>query len=186
VPLNRDLAFISYAKEDLNLVLKLYEGLKERAVNVWLDKEDLEKGKWRPQIKSAIARSNNFILCLSKVSLKKMAKGKGIMPDKFSFAYEIAVNKSEYAFTILPIRLEDCDEISNFHQYDLFPDLGKGLDEIAVNLGGISLSDTRAIDERTEDEKMLAGIMGKVVTLKLLGRVEEAIKIYDKAIKQKQ
>ncbi|MGD2088745.1 MAG: toll/interleukin-1 receptor domain-containing protein [Candidatus Aminicenantes bacterium] len=40
----RNLIFISYASEDLKEVLKVYEGLKKRKVNVWIDKEDLKIG----------------------------------------------------------------------------------------------------------------------------------------------
>jgi len=35
----REYAFLSYAHEDLDQVHKVYEGLKDRKVNVWFDKK---------------------------------------------------------------------------------------------------------------------------------------------------
>jgi hypothetical protein len=70
--LKREFTFISYAHEDLNQIRKLYEGLRERNVNAWFDKEDMAPGRWKKRIKKAISRSRYFIFCLSKTSLKKI------------------------------------------------------------------------------------------------------------------
>ena len=65
----------------------------------------------------------------------------------------------------MPIRLRDCDrgdlQLISFQRYDLFPDFETGLDRLAVHLGGISLSDAQAEDERTEEEKLIAALLGK-------------------------
>ena len=44
----RDRIFLSYAHEDLGTVRRICAGLKERQLNVWLDKEDLGPGLWKP------------------------------------------------------------------------------------------------------------------------------------------
>ena len=62
--------FLSYAHEDLDTVQTLYDDLKKREVNVWLDKVDLGKGTWKKQIRKAIAQSSDFILCLSQAALR--------------------------------------------------------------------------------------------------------------------
>ena len=58
--------FLSYASEDIDIVYKIYEGLKKRKCDVWFDKEHLTKGKWKPQIAKAISRSRYFVICISE------------------------------------------------------------------------------------------------------------------------
>jgi hypothetical protein len=45
-----DLVFLSYARENLEEVEEIYEGLKKRGLNVWIDKRNLGPGRWKPQI----------------------------------------------------------------------------------------------------------------------------------------
>jgi TIR domain len=134
----RELAFLSYAHDDIKKVRKVYEGLKKRGMDVWFDKEDLKPGKWMPQIKKAIARSKYFIVCLSDAAIKKLDDDKGVQGDEFSFAYEFVMNQPENTFTIIPVRLEDCARGDNrftiHQQYNLFPSLDKGLDKLASAL----------------------------------------------------
>ena len=54
--------------------------------------------------------------------------------------------------------------ITSFQQYDLFPDIEEGMDNLAVHLGGVSLSDATAQDERTEDEKIIESLFGKAIS----------------------
>ncbi|MCP5049090.1 MAG: TIR domain-containing protein, partial [bacterium] len=185
--LKRDITFLSYAHEDLEQIWKIYKGLKKRGVDVWFDKEDLGKGRWKQKILNAINRSKNFVFCLSNAALKKTHGEKpGFQDDELQYAYEIAVNQPEDKFTIVPVRLEDCDRgdhrISIFQQHDLFPDVETGLDKLAVDLGGVSLADATARDERTEDEKMVAGLMGKSLTFYYSGEYEKALSISETVI----
>jgi tetratricopeptide (TPR) repeat protein len=185
--LDRDLVFLSYASEDLNQVLMVYEGLKKRKVNVWIDKKDLGKGRWKPQIMKAISRSRDFVICLSNNALKKISGEKpGFQDVELQIAWEFAREQDERGFTIIPIRLKDCGRgdmrLSGWQQYDFFPDLKKGLDQLAVHLGGCSLPDAPAIDERTEDEKLFAGNMGKGKTFYYLGEYDKALSFFEAAI----
>jgi tetratricopeptide (TPR) repeat protein len=183
----RELVFLSYAHEDLVLVKKLYRGLKKRKVKAWLDKEDLKKGRWKLQCLKTISRCKNFVICISNAALKKTSGEKpGFQDDELQYAYEIAVNQPEEEFTIVPVRLEDCDRgdsrISIFQQYDLFQDWEGVLDKLAVNLGGVSLADARTIDVRTEEEKMLAGMFGKAAGFYYSGEYDRALSIFEAAI----
>jgi hypothetical protein len=64
---NRDRVFLSYAHEDLDTVRRIHAGLKERQLNVWLDKVDLGPGRWKPAITKAIAQSRFFLICISEM-----------------------------------------------------------------------------------------------------------------------
>ena len=62
----RDLVFLSYAHDDLEMVREIYTGLKERKVNIWFDKEDLPYGqKWKTYILNLIPKCSHFIFCVS-------------------------------------------------------------------------------------------------------------------------
>ncbi len=114
-----------------------------------------------------------FIICLSQAAVHKTGDEPGFVDDELNTAWEIAQAQSDTEFTIIPVRLEDCDRgdhrLSVYQQYDLFRDWEGVLDRLAVQLGGHSLAEKQAIDERTEDEKMIK-------------RHEEALATYNKAL----
>ncbi len=156
--LNTNRVFLSYAKEYIDKVKDVYEGLIKRGLNVWFDEEDLQAGRWKPQIKKAISRSRYFIICISEAALRKTGEEmRGFQDEELNRAYDIAEEQSDKDFTIVPVRLEECGRgdfrLSGFQQYDLFKDFENHLDKLAINLGGTSLSDSMAKDERKEDEK---------------------------------
>jgi len=162
----RDRVFISYAHEDQAKVRRLVAGLTQRKLNVWVDMENLGPGRWLPQIRKAISRSRYFILCISESALRKIGDEPGFQDNELNDAYSIAQTQSDTEFTIVPVRFEEGDRgdfrLSSFQQYDLFPDFEKGLNRLAVHLGGISLIDAAALDARTEDEKEIDRITGKI------------------------
>jgi len=187
--LEREYAFLSYAHEDLEKVRKVYEGLKKREVNVWFDKEDIKQGRWKPQILKAIRSSKYFVICLSNAALEKLKNKKGVQHEEFYFAYDLAINQPEDKFTIVPVRLEDCERgdrrLIIYEQYDLFEDWEGVLDELTVNLGGISLSDATAKDERTEYEKALENVIKKGFMFYNMGEYDTALSYVESAIKLK-
>jgi tetratricopeptide (TPR) repeat protein len=188
--LEREYAFLSYAHENLKQVLKVYEDLKKRKVNVWIDKKNLGIGRWKPQILKAISRSKYFVICLSNAAIKKTSSEKpGFQDEELQIAWEFAREQDERGFTIIPIRLEDCGRgdmrLSGWQQYDLFEDWEGVLDKLAVNLGGNSLSDAMAIDERKVDEKILESIMHKAAIFYYSGEYEKSLSIFESAINVK-
>lgn len=173
--------FLSYASENLDMVRKVYEGLVKRQLNVWFDKEHLGPGKWKPQIERAIRRCRYFIICLSNAAIRKTGDEPGFQDHELNEAYEIARNQPEQEFTIIPVRIEDCHRgdhrLSTNQQYDLFPDLELGLDKLVVHIGGVSLSDPKAKDERTKNEKLQAILFAKALSEHFAGRSNHSISL---------
>lgn len=163
--------FLSYASENLEMVRKVYEGLKKRNVDAWFDKgkgkKRLGPGDWKSQIEKAIVSSRYFVICISEVAINKL-RAKSVQEEELHWAYKIAMVQPETTFTIIPVRLEDCDRgdnrLSVKQQYDLFPDFESGLDDLAVDIGGISLADSSAKDTRSEEEKAVQVLLGKAMT----------------------
>ena len=180
---SRTFIFLSYASENLDMVREVYAGLIHRNLDVWFDKERLGAGEWYPQVMKAISRSKYFVICISEAALRKVGDEPGFQDEELTRAYEIAMKQPGSEFTIVPVRIEDCDRgdhrLSTFQQYDLFEDFEKGLDRLAVDMGGKSLSHTQAKDERTEDEKIIENLFGKAVSAHYSGEYEKAITIWD-------
>lgn len=182
----REFTFLSYANEDLELVWKIHHGLERRKVSTWFDKKNRETGRWRKRIEKAISKSRYFIFCLSNASLKKTGyKNPGYIDNELQIAWEFAREQDEKDFTIVPVRLEDCDRgdmrLSGWEQYDLFEDFEKKLDELAVDIGGVALSDIMVKDERTEDQKLYARKMGEGAMYFYSGEYDEALARFETA-----
>jgi hypothetical protein len=59
--------FISYVRENSDVVDRLANELRNRGVTVWLDRNDIEPGAcWKDAVKSAIESGSFFIACFSK------------------------------------------------------------------------------------------------------------------------
>ena len=105
---NRNQVFLSYAREDLETVKKVFHGLKKRGLNVWFDKEHLGPGSWKSQIEKAISKSRYFVICISEAALRKTGDEPGFQDEELNRAYNIAEKQSSQDFTIVPVRLEEC------------------------------------------------------------------------------
>ena len=56
--------FISYVRENTEIVDKLCKGLRSRGIEVWLDRRDLGAGvRWKREIPRAIREGTFFIAC---------------------------------------------------------------------------------------------------------------------------
>ncbi len=179
--------FISYASEDLAKVKKVYQGLIKRKCDVWFDQESLLPGNWKPQILKAISRSRYFLIFLSKAALKKTGDIEpGFQDEELNYAYQIAMNQSDQNFTIIPIRLEDCDRgdfrTSVYQQYNLFEDYEKTLDMLSIHLGGVPNSNIKTEDERTEDDKIVDSLISKSIATYYAKEYENAIKILESVL----
>ncbi len=186
----RDRVFLSYAHEDLDTVRRIYSELKERQLNVWFDKERLGPGRWKPAITKAIAQSRYFVICISEAALKKTGdEDPGFQDEELNTAYNIAQEQPDKEFTIIPVRLEDCgrgdSRLASFQQYDLFANFENGLDKLAVDLGGISLADTAAQDERTAEEKIIDTIWGSALAAYYANNFAKALTLWNSILEIK-
>ncbi len=169
--------FLSYARKDLERARKVYEELTQRGLDVWFDQVNLRPGKWKPQILRAIRKSRNFIICLSQAALIQTGDHPGFQDTELNEAYNIAINQDDAQFTIIPVRLENCDRgdnrLSQFQQFDLFSNWVDTLDRLAAFLGGKPLKLT-IIGGQTEMEKRVQALQGKIIAFHYAGENEKA------------
>src|SRR4051794_11173346 len=59
--------FISYVRENSNVVDRLANELRNRGITVWLDRNNIDPGaRWRDAIEKEIQRGSFFMACFSK------------------------------------------------------------------------------------------------------------------------
>jgi len=90
--------FLSYARNDSKVALKLASDLKAMDVGVWLDQVDIPPGeRWDRAVEAALKRSTRLIVILSPASVAS----ENVM-DEVSYAIE---EKKD----IVPVIFEDCE-----------------------------------------------------------------------------
>lgn len=145
--------FISYAREDYDFALKIYNDLKGAGYKPWLDKKDLLPGqRWKIAIKEAITNSSFFIALLSNNSITK----RGHIQEEFKIGFEIldSIPESHSHVFFIPVRIEDCspniDRLQQIHWADLFPTYEEGFSKILLVLKKAS-DNIKETEKNTED-----------------------------------
>lgn len=136
--------FLSHAKEDSEQVAQLYEELKDRGVNPWMDDKDLLPGQdWELEIEKAIRRSHVVLACLSQSSVDK----RGYFQKEIRIALDKYEQEPEGAIFLVPVRLEECDVPNRlgdpqwfdfYREEEDFEDLLQALKRRAFALEGVS------------------------------------------------
>lgn len=78
--------FISYAHAQDEIVAKIYEGLKKRGHDVWIDESEIKYGDdWREKIANGIESSNGVLSFLSKEAVRE----NGVCLDELAIAISV-------------------------------------------------------------------------------------------------
>jgi ATP-dependent Clp protease ATP-binding subunit ClpC len=134
--------FISYVRENWNVVRELVEVLKARDLDVWIDREQLLPGqRWASVIREAIRNGDYFIACFSRESSEKT---KSFMNDEISVAIEELRKRPHDKAWFLPVRLNECkipdlsigagETLSSIHYVDLFADHDFGINRLVASV----------------------------------------------------
>jgi len=123
--------FIAYVQEDQTAAERLFDELRLRQCDPWLDRRKLLPGQnWPRAIAQAIEVSDLFIACFSA----KAAVKKGQFQSELRYALECAGRVPLDEAFLIPVRLEECvvpRRIARDIQYaDLFPDWKTGFERI--------------------------------------------------------
>jgi tetratricopeptide (TPR) repeat protein len=185
--LKRHLIFLSYANEDWEKIRVLHDELIKRRLKVWVDKINIGPGPWKNQIIKAISKSRYFLICLSVAALRKTGDERpGFQDEELNIAYSIAEKQPDKEFTIVPVRIENCNRgdirLNSFQQYDLFKEFETSINRLAIDIGGISLNNLKAEDSRSSDEKVIMHLVGKAESAYYAGNYIQTLDISEKII----
>ena len=99
--------FISYVKENTEIVDLLCQELKSHRIEVWRDQDDIDPGlRWKQEIRRAIQQGGFFIACFSK---EYTARDKTYMNEELIIAIEELRQRSTDRAWFIPVKLNDCD-----------------------------------------------------------------------------
>jgi hypothetical protein len=112
--------FLLYARQDEEIVHRLYRRLVKEGVDVWQDQEKLLPGQnWAHEIHKAIYSSDLVIACLSK----NFNRQGGFRHEELRIALVKANSLPEGETFLIPARLEECDlpePLRKWQRVDLF------------------------------------------------------------------
>lgn len=125
--------FISYARQDHEAALRIYNDLKKSGLEPWLDTKSILPGeRWKVSIAAAIPNCDYFLALLSSNSVSK----KGYVQKELKYALDVFDEIPEHEVFIIPARLDDCSpshaKLSDIQWADLFPSWEKGLSKILL------------------------------------------------------
>lgn len=127
-------AFISYMRQDQDLVDRLYRSLREAEVHVWLDRDSIAPGEyWNTSLRTAITRGSFFIACFSDAYYKRPET---YMREEVALAASV-LSAGRDSSWFLPIRLTNVEipdlpigrhgTLRNIQWLDLFDDWDDGI-----------------------------------------------------------
>ncbi len=128
--------FISHAKEDSEIALRLYDDLKTAGLTPWSEEKDLLPGQDRKAIISYEIRTSEFFISL--LSLKSLTT-RGFVQKEMKLALDIRDEFPADGIFVIPVRIDDCkpmdEKLQSIHTADLFPSYENGLAKIMKTLG---------------------------------------------------
>jgi repressor LexA len=97
--------FLCHSSGDKLSVREIYQRLKARDLDPWLDEENLLPGQdWEQEIRKAVRAADAVIVCLSHGSISKH----GYVQKEIKFALDISEEKPEGSTFLIPLKLEEC------------------------------------------------------------------------------
>lgn len=149
--------FISYAREDWDFAIKIYNNLKSEGFSPWIDREELLPGQnWRKVIEKAIQESSYVLAVCSSNSVSK----RGFVQKELKIAIDLLDEFPPAKIFIIPVKIDECeplhDELKLLHCVDLFPDYEKGFEKVFKTL--MPYKSIPQGENRTETEKNRLGV----------------------------
>jgi hypothetical protein len=132
--------FISYVRDDQDVVGRLVQELSAYGVDIWLDKTSLQPGhRWRDEIRKAISEGDFFIACFSE---RYQKRSKSYMNEELTLAIEELRQRPTDRAWFIPVLLSQCEvparnigsgeTLRDIHWVELYQDWEQGIDKIAT------------------------------------------------------
>jgi hypothetical protein len=130
--------FISYVRENSDVVDRLAKELRDSGVTVWLDRNNIEPGaRWKDAIKKAILSGKFFMACFSREYNERTST---YMGEELTIAIdELRARPSDKTWfipvmlndtTIPSRRISNVEDLSDLNAVKLFEDWNKGFNSI--------------------------------------------------------
>lgn len=144
--------FISYAREDYETAVRLFEDLRRAGLTPWLDRKALRAGEdWRAAIREGLRSATHVIALISQHSVNK----RGFVQKELRQALELLEEIPPGQIYIIPVRLDRSltkhVRLNDLHRVDLFDGYETGLEQILEGLRATSPSTITPITKPSID-----------------------------------
>ncbi len=130
--------FISYVRENRDVIDDLAKQLANRGVVVWLDRNNIDPGaRWRDAIKRAIQSGSFFMACFSK---EYHERDRSYMNEELTFAIDELRERPSDKTWFIPVlinearipsrRISAVEDLSDLQATKLYEDWDSGIEQI--------------------------------------------------------
>jgi HEAT repeat protein len=135
--------FVSYVRENSDVVDRLVTELKKHGATVWLDRSDIGVGsRWKAEIKKAIKSGNFFLACFSKEYDERQ---KTYMNEELIQAIDMLREMPAHRTWFIPVlinggqipdrRISSVEDLNDLNAVDLSSDWNGGIENILRTIG---------------------------------------------------
>lgn len=121
---NKPIIFLSYSRDDQDIVKDAYNRLLAEGYKPWMDQFDILPGEnWERAIRIAITGADFYLIFLSENSVNR----RGVLQKEIRTALDTWKGMLSDDIYLIPVRLSVCqipEEISSFQWVDLFEEPG--------------------------------------------------------------
>ena len=127
--------FISYAREDFQMAMKIYSSLMESGIDAWIDNKNLLPGqRWKEVIYREIEKCSYFLALISSSSISKT----GYVQKELKIALDILDKYPPENVFIIPVRLDESEvydlKLKELNWIDLFESYNEGIYKILMTI----------------------------------------------------
>jgi photosystem II stability/assembly factor-like uncharacterized protein len=147
LPIDPSTAFVSYAREDLEFVLRLTKDLKAKGAKVWMDKLDLRPGqRWDSEVEVAVDGCSRMLVVLSPAA---------VASQKVTNEFMAALDEGKI---VIPVLFRECRiplQLRRLQYADFRADYAVGLEELLMSMSTAQEPVDSAIPDqpRLEEER---------------------------------
>lgn len=197
--------FISYVKENMEMVDRLCEELKAQRIEVWRDRDNIDPGlRWKREIRLAIQNGAFFIGCFSK---EYDERNQTYMNEELTIAIAELRQRPHDRIWFIPVKLNkceipDCDiggsaTLRDLQYVDLSEDCDSGIQQITKVIrtmvpdpaidanGNESREDHDAEEEYSKGLKCQNSASGTTSPERQQEKFEKALQHYSRALQLK-
>ena len=99
--------FISYVRENMEIVDQLCQELRSHGIEVWLDRNDIALGsRWKREIRRAIQQGAFFMECFSQ---EYHERDRTYMNEELTIAIEELRQRPIDSAWFIPVKLNQCE-----------------------------------------------------------------------------
>jgi len=142
LPIDPSTAFVSYAREDREFVLRLAKDLKAKGAKIWMDRLDIRLGqRWDTEVETAVEQCGCMVVVLSPAA---------VASEKVKNEFMVALDEGK---VVIPALIRECRvplQLRRLQYADFRADYDIGLTDLAASLCGEQQpnADTIALTEQ--------------------------------------